>query len=1160
MSLPLGRNSWLTVIIWLLVVVTASAQRPDVVPQLGHYGRVSCVCWNSDNSLFASASYDHMIMVWDARSQYLLRFFREPNEIAEIVSITFSPDGQSVISLDSKGFLYRWDLNTGIDSYQTNIEQPPDENFTFALNPTGNQISIATRSGTIVLFDVNARTIQQQLKGHHEQPIAMNFRQDGNVFASLGKDGALYVWETHTGKRLHVVNTHGTYDTTATLLRLSPDGRAVAVAGAKADAEVFDLQSGNRIASIPLGGKSVSSMNFDAASARLAIGLEDGHIIMWNVAQSHAEDRFGEDNYAVTALAFSPDGSFLVTGSDEFGRAFQQAMEASDKKGGKELKPGSAEAIVHKLGQQIDEVADKHMGDKHKMSGEATLSLWSLDGAKWRSVIGSNVSSLRTIAESPNGEFVVIGTRDTVAVVDLHTLRQRFCVNARVELQDSVRVSPDNKYVAILYWAAGAVILLDARTGAAVKLFQGMHQSGVSIAFSSDGTRLAAADHAGTIYVWDANTANLITSWKGHESVVPNLSFSFDGRYLMTAGQNDRTVKVWRTQDWALQSTFKNHLIEILSAGFHPKRALAASIGEDTLWLWNAATGQPEYHIEVNLEQKHLLYGTGLSFHPAGKEIAIASSSRILTWHWEFNEPQLLYDTGCLVSAIAYSANGSRLYAACIDGIVRVFDMGRRELLGNIVVARRPGANVEQAGILTLTPAGYYMGSRVAMQSLAYRIGKRVYPFEQFDLSRNRPDKVLNVAPDPDKNLAQAYYAAFQKRISKLGFSEKQLGFDVHLPEVKVTKRPTSLASSSETLDFAISATDTLYNLDHLYVSVNDVPSSGKIDNVTFVGSQGFALRDRSTHTFTAAVSLPLSMGRNKIQISVLNDQGVKSLDEEFVVIYTPTAPPPGPELYVMAIGVSTYQDKNHSLQYADQDADALLAFLQRHHAHYAAVHPLALKNDDANKANILRQAHDLLAHVKVDDEVILFLAGHGVLNQKLDYYFAPYDIDFSRPEEKGFSYAELEGLLDSVAARHKLLLMDTCHAGEVDKETTALIPLPVGVRAIPGVREAPTGLAFAPKVGLANSFALMQELFADLRRGSGARVITSAGGTQFAYERSGHGVFTQALLEGLEQGTTKVSELREYVQYRVRELTNGQQTPTSRYEDEDPDFDFDVY
>ena len=101
-------------------------------------------------------------------------------------------------------------------------------------------------------------------------------------------------------------------------------------------------------------------------------------------------------------------------------------------------------------------------------------------------------------------------------------------------------------------------------------------------------------------------------------------------------------------------------------------------------------------------------------------------------------------------------------------------------------------------------------------------------------------------------------------------------------------------------------------------------------------------------------------------------------------------------------------------------------------------------------------------------------------------------------------------------------------------------------------------------QLGLQNSFELLRELFVNLQRGSGAIVISSASGLEFAYEsgRYRNGLFTYALLEGLRgQADTnadqviQVSELRDYVTGRVQKLSKNHQTPTARRENLEFDF-----
>ena len=79
--------------------------------------------------------------------------------------------------------------------------------------------------------------------------------------------------------------------------------------------------------------------------------------------------------------------------------------------------------------------------------------------------------------------------------------------------------------------------------------------------------------------------------------------------------------------------------------------------------------------------------------------------------------------------------------------------------------------------------------------------------------------------------------------------------------------------------------------------------------------------------------------------------------------------------------------------------------------------------------------------------------------------------------------------------------------------------------------------------LGMKNSFELMQTLFVNVGRSTGATIISAAGGTQFAQESGDlkNGVFTYSILEYMKDHPfATVTELKNYVNKRVPELTKG--------------------
>jgi uncharacterized caspase-like protein len=288
----------------------------------------------------------------------------------------------------------------------------------------------------------------------------------------------------------------------------------------------------------------------------------------------------------------------------------------------------------------------------------------------------------------------------------------------------------------------------------------------------------------------------------------------------------------------------------------------------------------------------------------------------------------------------------------------------------------------------------------------------------------------------------------------------------------------------------------------------------------------------------------------------VLNQAGAESYKETFTV--NCKVGKEKPNLYIVAIGVSTFEQSQYNLKFAAKDAEDM-AKVYANNKNYGKVVTKSLTNQEATKENI-EQLREFLKAADRNDEVMVFFAGHGVLDAQLDYYLASYDMDFSNPAAKGIAYESLERLLDGIAPLKKTLLIDACHSGEIDKDEVAIntaTEVETG-----DVKFRNVGNSVTQKeshLGLQNTSELTKSLFADLRKGTGATVISSAGGMEFAMESSQwqNGLFTYCYINGLQSkaadlnkdGVIMLSELQQYVATQVTQLSNGKQQPTSRIE-----------
>ncbi len=493
------------------------------------------------------------------------------------------------------------------------------------------------------------------------------------------------------------------------------------------------------------------------------------------------------------------------------------------------------------------------------------------------------------------------------------------------------------------------------------------------------------------------------------------------------------------------------------------------------------------------------------------------------------------------ITSIVYNPEKQQIYTSSIDGSIKIWDKNNMEQILTVVA-------IGNSNCIYITPDNYYMMSNKGLASFGFKKEDKFYFPEQFDPIYNRPDIVLDRLGYADQTLIDAYYRAYQKRLKKLGFTEEMLQNDFHLPTLEL-KNIDNIQSITDTasIKLDLNATDTKYALDRINVWVNDVAA---------FGTNGVSVKNANTNKVEKELTISLAKGQNKIEVSSVNQAGAESYKEAFTI--NCTAGKSKPDLYIITIGVSTYSDERFNLKYAAKDAtDMIEAF--KNNPSFEKVYAKTLTNQEVTIENI-QQLKAFLAAADINDQVIVFVAGHGLLDSKYDYYYASYDMDFKNPETKGIPYEAIEDLLDGIKPLKKLLFMDTCHSGEVDKDdvketSNSSSNTDVMVRGV--------GIAYLESnenhLGLINTSDLMRTMFTDLRKGTGATVISASGGLEFALESNDwkNGLFTYCLLNGINHqeadlnndGEIWLQELQQFVFDNVKSLSGGRQTPTFRLE-----------
>ncbi|MCP4400097.1 MAG: hypothetical protein GY801_22670 [bacterium] len=191
-----------------------------------------------------------------------------------------------------------------------------------------------------------------------------------------------------------------------------------------------------------------------------------------------------------------------------------------------------------------------------------------------------------------------------------------------------------------------------------------------SVAFSSDGTRLATASWDGTVKIWDLISEKELFTIKAGTRVY-EVSFSPDGTRLVTANA-DRTAKVWDAGSGQLLQTFSGHKDRVWGGVFSPDGTYLATASRDgTAKVWNLASGE-----ELQTLSGHVKKVRGVAFSPDGKRLATASDDKtIRIWDIFSGKELRIIEVGSEINSVAFSPDGMRLAADGQDGRARVWDI-----------------------------------------------------------------------------------------------------------------------------------------------------------------------------------------------------------------------------------------------------------------------------------------------------------------------------------------------------------------------------------------------------------------------------------------------------------------------------------------------------
>jgi WD40 repeat protein len=558
--------------------------------------------------------------------------------VGDVKLITFSPDGQKILTITSAGQMQLWTLQGNpIDGFPVSVGDDVNS-VTFSSNGE----MIATGSGS----DGSPGRVQLwNLQGNpgYSFPVpdgAINsvaFSPDGQtiVTGSDGSPGRVQLWNLQGNPGYSFPVPDGAINSVA----FSPDGRMIvaANAGNLGKLWLWDLQS-NKIHNFPIpkdkDEADLRSVTFTSDSRKI-ISVSNGQegdvsggpviLRLWNLTGKLIKQSL----YYAPDIAVSADGQYAVTGS--WGGSASSPVKLWD------LQSNPIDVFSGHEGA-VNSVAISPDGQTIVSGGEdKTVRLWNLQGQFLTLNPLTHGGAVKAVAISPDGQTIVSGSDDkTVRLWDI----QGNPIGQPLEHEAEVK----------------------------------------KVAISPDGQKIVSVND-GKVYVWDIQ-GNLIGQPFQPKGGISSIAFD-DNQTLVIGDSGNKTasLRLFDLQGKPITETFQapnqNNIGIANSIAVSPDGETIVAGGDESVRLWN---------------RKGKLVGdsfpntrgtSSVSFSSDGQYIATGDGNTVRLWDNQGNlmgEPLQIHEDNGAVTSVAISRDGQYVVSGSSDGTVRLWRAGNWQI------------------------------------------------------------------------------------------------------------------------------------------------------------------------------------------------------------------------------------------------------------------------------------------------------------------------------------------------------------------------------------------------------------------------------------------------------------------------------------------------
>ncbi|MDX6440913.1 MAG: hypothetical protein QOE43_642 [Gaiellaceae bacterium] len=596
----------------LLGMYDKTGRRVALLPR--QHALMTRAAWSMDGRMFAVGAADGTVMVWRARDGHEIRRVETPAPITVLAftrnKLLAASGGHVRILTTAGGPVRTVRVNGAV--------------VAAALSPDGRLLAVAAkRTGSITTRILDARTGRLRKELRERGIGSLRFSANGRVLVTGSTDATARLWAARTGRLLHVLRHRGHVVAES----FSPNGRELVTSSSDGSAAVWDVASGSRLLLLVGSTGVAEDAAFSPDGKEIAVAFGDRLARIYSSDDGRLLAPLAGHTDAVTSVGFDPAGQTIVTSSSD-GTVRLWSANGVDQLSVIDRQDGTVQA--HFAGRHVLAVAGNdarvlstrgHVVERLRMrtpiaaaaaeGGSLALAdtAGDLDRTLQRGTAQYGGLGVSALAFAPD-ETLITGSRDGTLRIWPPRAGSPRVVKTR-EPVASISAARDR----FITRAPDGSVRAYALDGSLVRTLRAHAQR----ATLAPNGAVVATTHARDAELWDVATGKLLHRLSGHRSLVTDVEFSPDSRFLVTAS-DDHDSRTWDVGSGLLLHVLRGHFFPVRSASFSPTGRWIVTSSQFTAGLWDAVTGQLVLYL-----QGHTRPLTGAAFSPDGNWILTGS-------------------------------------------------------------------------------------------------------------------------------------------------------------------------------------------------------------------------------------------------------------------------------------------------------------------------------------------------------------------------------------------------------------------------------------------------------------------------------------------------------------------------------------------------------